>query len=300
VLKFDATTLRRASVPVGTSEESFSVGMRLAIELDHSSLRGVFVLSDGLGVNGSELVRGMNEMFDGRVTVTGGLAGDGCAFKRTYVIDEGRPTQGVVTAIGFYGDHVHIGHGSRGGWDKFGHIREITRSKSNVLYELDGKPALDVYKEYLGERANELPASALLFPLSVWLDGPRPHPVVRSILAVNEEDQSMTFAGDVPEGAKAQFLYANFDRVIHGAGQAAQQAVFPGHERGFAVGISCVGRRLVLADRTEEELEAVLDILPQQTPMVGFYSYGEICPHETGYCDLHNQSMTLTTIYEAA
>jgi hypothetical protein len=61
-----------------------------------------------------------------------------------------------------------------------------------------------------------------------------------------------------------------------------------------------VGRRLVLGSRTEEEIEATLEVLPKGTQQIGFYSYGEISPYTAGTCDLHNQTMTLTTLSEAA
>jgi hypothetical protein len=194
-----------------------------------------------------------------------------------------------------------MGYGSMGGWDIFGPSRRITRSETNVLYELDGKPALELYKEYLGERAAGLPATALLFPLSLQFMDPEPRSVVRTVLAVDEQNQSMIFAGDMPEGTLAQMMKANFDRLIDGAMGAAVQARDPleGISPILSIAISCVGRRLVLGSRTEEELEVVLGALPPATVQVGFYSYGEISPGVSGLCDLHNQTMTLTTISEA-
>jgi len=125
---------------------------------------------------------------------------------------------------------------------------------------------------------------------------------VRTILAVDEATQSMTFAGDIPEGDYAQLMCANFDRLIQGAGEAAVSARngAAGASAPLAIAISCIGRRLVLGERTEEETEASLEVLPAGTRQVGFYSYGEISPYTSGHCDLHNQTMTLTTIAEAA
>jgi len=259
------------------------------------------VLSDGLQVNGSELVRGMNSILPASVTVTGGLAGDGDRFKRTWVIADRRLTPGFVAAVGLYGDAVRVGHGSKGGWDAFGVERRVTRSRGNVLFELDGRPALQLYKEYLGERASGLPAAGLLFPLTLRSAPSDDKRLVRTILAVDEATQSMTFAGDIPEGYYAQLMCANFDRLIQGASEAAlstgnRVATGPAP---LAIAISCVGRRLVLGERAEEETEATLEVLPPGTRQIGFYSYGEISPYTTGHCDLHNQTMTLTTISEA-
>ena len=232
------------------------------------------------------------------VQVTGGLAGDGDRFARTWVADRDGLRSGQVAAIGFHGSHVVLGCGSAGGWDLFGPRRLVTRSLGNVLYELDGKPALELYKQYLGDRAAGLPAAGLLFPLAVARAQGEGPTVVRTILGIDEATQSLTFAGDIPQGVQAQLMKSQLDRLIEGAEQAASAAQVAARGNILAVAISCVGRRLVLRDRTEEELEAVAEVLPPGAAIVGFYSYGELSPLASGVCDLHNQTMTLTTIGE--
>lgn len=299
VAKFDRVTLRLAAARIAGVDESFAAGEEISRQLNAEDLRAVLVLSDGLQVNGSELVRGMNSILPPRVTVTGGLAGDGDRFQRTWVIAERRLTPGHVAAVGLYGNAVRVGHGSKGGWDAFGVERLVTRSRGNVLFELDGKAALELYKQYLGERAGGLPATGLLFPLTLRAGRDDDKRLVRTILAVDEATQSMTFAGDIPEGYYAQLMCANFDRLIQGAGEAALSTRDGASASpALAIAISCVGRRLVLGERAEEETEAVLEVLPPDTRQIGFYSYGEISPYATGHCDLHNQTMTLTTINE--
>ncbi len=301
VLRFDRTTLQTASAPIASSEYSEEAGRFIGTQLSRADLRAVLVLSDGLRVNGSELVRGLNAVLPPSVVVTGGLAGDGDRFQQTWVLHAGRPQSGFVTAVGFYGDAIRVGHGSRGGWDIFGPERVVTKAQGNVLYELDGKPALDLYKEYLGERASGLPATALLFPLAIRAHAADQKSLVRTILAVNETNRSMTFAGNIPEGSLAQLMRANFDRLIQGASEAAGAArrSAPGDGPILSVAITCVGRRLVLGEMAEDETEASLEASPPQTQQIGFYSYGEISPFATGACDLHNQTMTITTLSEA-
>jgi len=192
-----------------------------------------------------------------------------------------------------------VGHGSKGGWDSFGPERRVTRSQGNILFELDGKPALELYKGYLGERASGLPATALLFPLALRMAEGEQRQLVRTVLAVDEAAQSLTFAGDIPQGSLAQLMRANFDRLIDGAQEAAERIGAQGGGPALSIAISCVGRRLVLGERTEEEVEATLHALPEGTQQVGFYSYGEIGPFASGTCDLHNQTMTLTVLQEA-
>jgi hypothetical protein len=300
VVRFEKTQLRSFSVPLSSSEHSYQTADSLAQQLDADDLKSVFVLSEGLHVNGSELVRGFNERLSDSVVITGGLAADGDRFERTWVIHDGKPTVSYVSAVAFYGGDVCVGHGSKGGWDIFGPERKVTRSKGNVLFELDGKPALDLYKEYLGEMAADLPASALRFPLSLREDMDSEKKLVRTILAVSEEDNSMTFAGDIPEGSLARLMHTNVDRLIDGAEEAALMTKERMNETDdvFAIAISCVGRRIVMGESTEDEIEATLDIFPTQTQQIGFYSYGELSPYATGSCDLHNQTMTLTTFAE--
>ncbi len=299
VARFEHTRLALASAPVRSAEDSFRAGDVIARQLEGPDLRGILVLSDGLNVNGSELVRGITSVAPESAIVTGGLAGDGTAFKRTWVLRDRKPASHFVTAVGLYGSRVHIGYGSKGGWDSFGPERRVTRSSGNVLYELDGRPALPLYKEYLGERAAELPASALLFPLSLRRDSGDETRLVRTVLSVNEENQSMVFAGDIPNGYLAQLMCANFDRLINGAEESALMTRAADDSTPcLAIAISCVGRRLVLRDRAEEELESTLAVFPSGSRQVGFYSYGELSPSGFGRCDLHNQTMTLTTIVE--
>lgn len=297
VVEFASARVELAVADCGPGEDSFRAGGLLAAQLDRPDLRGVLVLSDGLHVNGSELVRGISSRLAPGIPVTGGLAADGDRFERTWVLVDDTPVDRKVTAVGFYGDSIEFRHGSQGGWDIFGPERVITRSEGNVLFELDGRPALELYKQYLGELADGLPATGLLFPLAVRQD-PDDRYLVRTILAVDERHQSLTFAGDVPEGRRAQLMQANFDRLIGGAEQAASQARNGSSGPVLSIAISCVGRRLVLGDRTEEEVEATVERLPAGSHQVGFYSYGEISPYSDGTCDLHNQTMTLTTVSE--
>jgi hypothetical protein len=297
---FESSTVRGVAVQIGDAAESYAAGVRLAQLLDHKDLVHVLVFSEGLQINGSELVHGLTKQLPSHVTVTGGLSADGPRFERTMIVWQDEAVSGMISAVGLYGDRLRIGYGSLGGWDSFGPDRLITRAKGNVLYELDGTSALSLYKRYLGEHADGLPASGLLFPLSLSTSPGQPS-VVRTILSVSEADQSITFAGDLPEGTYARLMKANFDRLIDGAvGAAAASATRIGAAPAqLALLISCVGRKLVLQQRVEEEVEGVREVLGSETVLAGFYSYGEISPMQvTGECALHNQTMTITTLCE--
>jgi hypothetical protein len=270
------------------------LGTRLAAT---PGLTHAFVLSDGTRINGSELVRGLVSALPAGVTLSGGLSGDGAAMRETLVCHRGELLQGMVTALGFCGP-LTVGTGSQGGWVAFGPQRQVTRARDNVLHELDGEPALALYKRYLGDHASGLPSSGLLFPLRVQLAGDA-LPVVRTLLAIDEAAGSMTFAGDVPEGATAQLMRATVDRLVGGASDAAV-ACRSSTPAQLAVLVSCVGRKLVLKQRVEEEVEAVAEALGAGVALTGFYSYGEVAPQAPGgACRLHNQTMTVTTFSEA-
>jgi hypothetical protein len=299
-IAFRHTWVRTACVRLCDAGDSFAAGRRIAQTLSAPALAHALVLSDGLKVNGSELVKGLVQNLPAKVAVTGGLSGDGARFKQTLVCHNNGPEEGAIVAVGFYGDRLKVGYGSLGGWDPFGPERRITRSKGNVLFELDGHCALDVYKRYLGEHAAQLPSSGLLFPLTLRT-APGETPVVRTILAVDEKAQTLTFAGDVPEGAYARLMRANFERLIDGATAAARTSCqrVDSAEADLAILISCVGRKLILKQRTEEEVEGVRSVLGERPALAGFYSYGEISPFApSAKCELHNQTMTVTTFSE--
>jgi hypothetical protein len=299
-LSFARTELRSAEASVDTANDSFKAGQKIGAGLSAKNLKTIFVLSDGTRVNGSELVRGIRSCTGNNVVITGGLAGDGPRFGTTYVGLNDRPAAGRVAAVGFYGDSISVGHGSAGGWDVFGPERRITKSKGNVLFELDGKPALDLYKHYLGDDAKGLPGSALLFPLKVFRPNCPDEALTRTIVAVSESQRTMTFAGDMPEGFSAQLMRGNFDRLVEGAADAAHQAVLPSSGDRVAVLVSCIGRKLLLGQRICEEVEAVQDVFGKETALTGFYSYGEVSPHAATHCaELHNQTMTITVLGES-
>ena len=300
-MSFESSRVRSAHVKLANHPSSTAAGSALIESLPQEGLRHVVVLSDGSVVNGSDLVVGLRQAIPPGVQVTGGLAGDAQRFERTLVVHGNRAVAGQVIAVGLYGDDLRIGYGSLGGWDPFGPERLITRSEGNVLFELDGHSALDLYRKYLGPYAKDLPTSSFLFPLGLrGEDGEEG--IVRTVLTIDEEKGAMIFAGDMPQGQYARLMKANFDRLIAGAELAATNSTegMGGSPATFALLISCVGRRVVLKQRVEEELEGVRRVLGNNVALAGFYSYGEISPFSADTsCRLHNQTMTITTLAEA-
>lgn len=299
-IEFEHTEIKTCQVNINNFKNSYDAATHIVSNLSKKELKHVFIVADGQLINGSELAEGLNQFETKEVLTTGGLAGDGYDFSKTLVGLNGIPTEGNIVAIGFYGNRLKVGFGSKGGWDPFGPERMITKSKGNVLYELDNQNALDLYKKYLGEAAKALPSSALFYPLSIKAEG-ADESLVRTILSICEETKSMTFAANMPQGTIAQMMKHNADRLIGGAEQAAENCINnnSGEAPELAILISCVGRRIVLDQNVEEEIEVIRDQFGKKTILTGFYSYGEIAPFNTlSKCELHNQTMTITTFSE--
>jgi hypothetical protein len=298
-IELERAELRAAEVTVEGPDDSLAAGRKLGESLPHEGLVHTFVLADGLAVNGTDLVRGLAASLPAGVGTTGGRAGDGERFTHTYVCAGGTVAERRSVLLGFYGEGLRVGYSAMGGWDAFGPERLVTRAARNVLYELDGGSALELYKRYLGEHARDLPASGLMFPLTVR-DPATGDQVTRAVVGIDEGAQSMAFAGDIPEGSFVRLMHANFDRLVDGAcaaGRASQQML--GVRADLGILISCVGRKQLLKQRVEEEVEGVVEVLGPQTHVTGFYAYGELSPAARGApCTLHNQSMSVTLFSE--
>lgn len=304
-IRFEGGTVREATTPLADMEDSRAAGTRLAEQLRAPDLAGVLVLGQGVAINGSALVAGMAAVLGPQVPISGGLAGDGTDFLRTLTLSSAGVSDSTLVAVGFYGAAMHLSHGSFGGWEPFGPARRVTRCAGNILYELDGEPALDIYKRYLGEYARELPASGLLFPFSMVGRDHHALGLIRTILGIDEAAGSLILAGEIDPEGYLKLMHATPDALVDGAQRAAEAACGQpaGSGARLAILVSCVGRKLVLGGRVDDEVEAVADILGQGAAVTGFYSYGEISPFGgasvgSGECKLHNQTMTVTVIAE--
>ncbi len=303
VIRFDHATVHPVLRAGASFERSEALGAEIGAELTHIvGLQHVLLFAEGISLNGAAFVAALTNALPANATVSGGLASNGIALTKTVVGLNGSPSEGCIVAIGLAGESLAIGTGSVGGWDLFGPERVVTRSDTAIVYELDGENALEVYKRYLGNFASELPGIALTFPLAVreYEHGPI---TVRTILAIDESIGSLRFAGDIPEGSMVRLMRTTTDKLIEAAGGAARLARSVGGDAApsLILCVSCIGRRAVMRSRVEEELEEIV-LAAGGSPVVGFYSNGEIAPPSDGRtfakAVLHNQTMTVTTIGE--
>lgn len=300
-VRFDDPAFRVVSTELTDMADSASAGGRLGEALAMPGLHDVVVYGQGVNINGSALISGFRAVLPPDVVLAGGLAGDGGAFKETFTLCRAGVSARRIVALGFHGPHIRLRHGSFHGWIPFGPARRVTRATANVLFELDGQPALDVYKRYLGEYAADLPASGLLFPFEMLGGDQNAVGLIRTILGVDEARGALVLAGDVVENGYLRLMHASTDSLVEGAEVAAERALgkLGAVEESLALLVSCVGRKLVMGARVDEEVEAVAEVFGRRTRITGFYSYGEISPVLSGLeCRLHNQTMTITHISE--
>ncbi len=299
ILKFEKTRFKLNKERFEDISQSYEVGINIVTKLqEEEDLKSIFILSDGLFINGSKLTKGINSCLKEGVIVSGGLAGDDDRFEKTWIFVDGQFISHCVVSIGLYGENINVFSSSYGGWKQFGINRIVTNAIDNTLFEIDDKPALRIYKDYLGENSKNLPASGLFFPLMVKEKGYE-KPKVRTILSIDEDKQSITFAGDIPVGSEVMLMKASFADLVNGAYKSGEELLFGKNvEDGISIAISCVGRKLVLGQKTEDEIDAVYKQFNSGVEQIGYYSYGEIAPFIENECDLYNQTMTLTLIWE--
>lgn len=301
-ITFEQSSAQARSISINGMADSFGAGQRLAKALPAEGLSAVLVFGIGVAINGSALVSGLQAVLPKDVTISGGLAADAGAFRQTWTLGPPGSADNQIVGVGLYGPHIRLSYGSFAGWEPFGPARKVTRCVDNVLFELDGERALDIYKRYLGEYAKDLPGSGLLFPFEMLGREQEKSGIFRTILGVDEAAGSLTLAGDIDANGYLKLMHSSTDKLIDGAETAARTALRSneaGGGDGLAILISCIGRKLVMGDRVDEEIEAVAGILGETTAVTGFYSNGEIAGTSFhGECRLHNQTMTITWMTE--
>jgi len=300
-LAFDSVTVRMHRVPLDNHARSASAGHLLGdLLLSSGAPAAVLPFVPGLGVDGGTFVHGLRAALPVATPTIGGMAADGRRFGRTFTILGNQIHTDQAVAVGLYGKSLRIGAGSASGWTSFGPTRKVTEASGPVLSTLDRKPALQLYCNYLGDKARELPSSGLLYPLALVGEGdPSRTGLIRSIMGVDWDAGTLTLTGALAPGSLVRLMHADNQRLIDGAQLAAERVLASSGTGAAVLLVSCVGRREVLGDDIDDEIEAVRTVFPKDTPIAGFYSYGEIGPYgDDNSSELHNQSMTIASFSE--
>lgn len=303
VIKFSDVKIKSVEVPFTDYAESYNTGVKVFQELNEDKLSGILVFTKGLVFNGDQFAKGINSKNNKNVLIGGGMAGDP-EVKDTWVISkQGKRTQAVV-AVGFYGDNFQMMISTESGITPLGVERTVTKSDKNILYEVNHKPALEFYREFLGDNFKDLTKSAIQYPIAVSKDYKISQAeLVRTPYTINEKDQSVTFTGEVPEGLQIRLMMAGSENMVSGSEKAAQDTKTrikkAKGDPAFVLLVSCASRKMVMGEFTEEEIDMVQTVLGQKDYTIsGYYAFGEIVSAQGGTCVLQNQTINLISFYE--
>jgi len=245
----------------------------------------LLVLPNGMGGDGVKVIEGLHSALGPNIEIVGGYLGDDERFESTFQYHDGKVYKDAIPGLLFSGQGFRTGVGVRSGFASIGNRFYCTQAKGNVVGQFDEERALDVYKEFLGEElSKKLPGVCLEYPFGlidekVSIRG-KEYFQLRCGLSVDHERGTISLAASIPEGSPITLTTASRGDIINGARLAAEQAQesLAGAKPQAVLMFSCVGRKLVLGRRTQEEVSAVRSVLGEDVPLLGFYTYGEIGP----------------------
>lgn len=281
----------------GRGVDSFAAGRDAGRGLREFAPDLVITFPDVLTMNATRFLLGLQDALGKGMPIVGGASADDGAFKATYQIHGREALSGGAVGVALKGP-LTIVTAAKSGYTPVGATHASTRVENgNVLLEIDGRPALDIYRDYLGERVAQMPAVSIEFPIAVvgGIEGaPRRADdellLVRAILGVDEARGALLLGGDVPEGAAIRVTRATKEDVVRGAEEATMTALEAMPAPEVALIFSCMSRKSVLGPRFKDECRASFARLPEGLPKIGFYTFGELSPvqgttmhHESTY-----------------
>ena len=291
----------------GVSKGSFKAGANVAkavLKAANGAKLDLFIMiPDGMTGDGASIVRGVQSVLGENFPIIGGSAGDDYLFKKTYEYYKDKTLTDGVVGIGFSGKFA-FGFGIRHGWEPVGLPLKVTKAEGTVIKEINGQPALNVYEEYFGKEAGELVKEPLArmaytYPLGMAVEG-SDELLIRDPVIANDKGE-ITLAAEIPVGSTIRLMIGDREKAIAAAKWAAERAkeqlgnVTPR----FILMFNCMARNKLLGVRCHEENDAVNSIIGMDTPMGGFYTYGEQGPllgKKGTPAYFHNETMTLVVI----
>jgi hypothetical protein len=302
----------KAHVIPNLSEDSERAGIELAKALHDDEARVLMLLPDGLTGNGSAIIRGAQEILGRQFVIAGGTAGDRGRFVKTFQCADGKAHTDALIGLMLYSPTpLELGYGVMSGWRPIGIAKEVTHAEANTVYEIEGETALDMYSRFLGDKASQLPGIGVEYPFAlvdrygeVDTKGIREgesYFLMRAPMVVDREKGAVTFAAEIPQGSRIKMTRGKSDEVISASREAASRSLEGlGGPPDAVFFFSCMARKVVLGRRTNLEITAAQEVLGENTPMIGFYTYGEIanCGETFPMCRFHNETATFLAIRE--
>ncbi|MSR87935.1 MAG: hypothetical protein EXS69_02110 [Candidatus Zambryskibacteria bacterium] len=252
-------------------------------EMAGGTLNAFMMLPDVLAGNGADTVRGVLDALGEHFPVVGGASGDDFQFVKTYQYLNDKVYSGTIVGLGLVGN-FKIGIGVKHGWLPVGMPMKVTKSQGAVLHELDGQPAINIYRDYFGaEEAQKLQQEtlaklAITYPLGMTVAG-SDEMLIRDPITVDEKG-SITCAAEIPEGSEIRLMVGSREEAVKVAKEAAQKAMeqLEGLPPKAVIIFNCIARSKLFGDRSGEEISAIQEAVGAETPLIGFYTYGEQAP----------------------
>lgn len=264
-----------------------AAGQAIAREIKEKApapLRTLVMFPDVLVGNGADIVRGVLDTMGAHFPMVGGAAGDDFKFEKTFEYHNGEVVSGAVAGVGFSGN-FSMGIGMRHGWVPIGMPMKVTKAEGAVVHEINGRPAVSIYEDYFGEniedlRKEPLARMAITYPLGLKI-GESDEYLIRDPVTVDEKG-SITCAAEIPEGSEVRLMIGSKEKAIEAAQEAARHLM---HEfeiektsPKFILMFNCIAREKLFGQKANEEIQAVMDIVGHDVPLIGFYTYGEQAP----------------------
>lgn len=277
---------------------------RQAVSAKLTSPHGLIMFPDGLTGNAADVIRGVQDVLGLSFPIAGGSAADDFAYKQTYQYYQGRAYSDAVVGVLLAGS-IAVGIGARHGWQPLGKPRRVTRAMANIVQELEGHSAVNLYETYFGQAAQSfksgsLPALSVLYPLGLPIPGEEEY-LLRNVLKVDPTG-SLIYAGEIPEGSEVRLMMGSKERALEAAKKAAELALMSISPRmpSFALVFSSCSRSRLFGQRAAEEVHAIRQVLGPNVPLAGFYDYGEQAPlSATGFRGLsyfHNETLVVCAV----
>ena len=289
--RFEHTSLKTFFIEHDDSfEMNFNSGEKLAQELIGDNTKVIISFTDGTHTNGEEFLSGISSV-NSEVVVAGGMAGDNGELKQTYIFDNQNITDKGAVGVSLSSEVLNVYADYSFDWQPIGKKLQVTKAIKNRVYEIDGMSAIDVYAKYMGrELADNLPKVGIEFPLIFEKEGIN---IGRAVL-LKHSDGSLTFAGNVQEGAYVRFGVGNVDAILKNSDYHVEKVFNNIKYKAEAVFVySCMARRRFMHKYIEEELQELNSL----GNLSGFFTYGEFF-HYKDKNDLLNESITLLALSE--